>query len=171
MTTNKSKHEPAHSYVLCINLASEIQLLCKRDRMVQGNRCLSSFCLGTKDNSVIRSKDAYMLIYARRVSRTRKLKLESETDLKSAVPAPPPWALKAVESLNRTHSQTCDEFSQKYVTLLPTLAKVNQWCPIRKLSLVRHFEKVRTDLRSIYRSWNLSNRGEVCSSVSQFYCD
>ncbi|KAF8623508.1 hypothetical protein AX15_006291 [Amanita polypyramis BW_CC] len=92
---------------------------------------------------VIRSKDAYMLIYARRASRIRNL------ELKSVVPAPPPWALKTIEFLNRDHSQTCDEFSQK------------------KVSLIRHFEKVRADLRSIYRSWNLSTQSEKSIVVGQ----
>ncbi len=61
--------------------------------------------------SIIRSKDAYMLIYAKRPSR--KLGLKAERGAKSTIPSPPPWASKAVESMNFAQEQTCSEFAEK----------------------------------------------------------
>lgn len=63
------------------------------------------------EGSVIRSKDAYMLIYAKRPSQ--KLGFKAERVAESTIPSPPPWALKAVESMNRAHEQTCSEFAEK----------------------------------------------------------
>ncbi|KAF8733688.1 hypothetical protein AX14_003618 [Amanita brunnescens Koide BX004] len=63
------------------------------------------------DSNVIRSKDAYMLIYAKRASPKPDPNTERESE--PVIPSPPPWASKAVESLNRAHSQTCSEFAEK----------------------------------------------------------
>ncbi|KAK2466793.1 hypothetical protein APHAL10511_001051 [Amanita phalloides] len=97
-----------------------------------------------QNDSSIRSKDAYMLIYARRASRSR---VETESEL--TIPSPPSRASDAVESLNRAHSQACDEFTQK------------------KQSFLSHFEQVRTNLKLIYHSWNLSRHDEKSVIISQ----
>ena len=52
-----------------------------------------------------------MLIYAKRASPKPDPNTERESE--PVIPSPPPWASKAVESLNRAHSQTCSEFAEK----------------------------------------------------------
>lgn len=94
------------------------------------------------DSSIIRSKDAYMLIYSRRTPQNHGAKSTE------SVPAPPPWAMKTIESLNQAHFQACEEFLTK------------------KTSMIHHFETVRRNVRSICHSWNLTSENEKSVVVS-----
>lgn len=66
--------------------------------------------------SIISSKDAYMLIYARKEVCTSNIQTSMEID----APVPPPRALEVVKSLNAAHDETCEVYSSKYAPLLTT---------------------------------------------------
>ncbi|CAA7271556.1 unnamed protein product [Cyclocybe aegerita] len=75
----------------------------------------------------ITSKDAYMLIYAKRNYDSSKTLL---------YPKPPDRALKIVQGLNEAHTEACRMFEEK------------------KGSLKAHFQKLRQTVRSIYSCWS-----------------
>ncbi|KAF8637340.1 hypothetical protein AX17_002841 [Amanita inopinata Kibby_2008] len=118
-----------------------------------GHEGIPDTCIPPADlnvSSIIRSKDAYMLMYARRPPPN--LESGSQTTVKQvrhAVPRPPPWALEIIESVNAAHVQACHAFSQE------------------KLLMMRGFQDVRRKLQSIYRTWNLESYDEVSAVVSQ----
>ena len=80
----------------------------RRNKMTQSSLFLCFVIDCANGGSVIRSKDAYMLIYAKRASYPN-----AERGPEPVAPSLPPWASKAVECLNRAQSQTCSEFAEK----------------------------------------------------------
>jgi hypothetical protein len=63
---------------------------------------------------MISSKDAYMLIYAKKVCSTRDLDaLNGPTNGIERFPKPPARALKTVHGLNASHDVLCEEFQQR----------------------------------------------------------
>ena len=67
---------------------------------------------------MISSKDAYMLIYAKRVSSTIGLDASSSPSNRiERSPQPPARALKVVHGLNASHDTLCEEFQAMWVLL------------------------------------------------------
>ncbi|TFY67092.1 hypothetical protein EVG20_g4062 [Dentipellis fragilis] len=91
--------------------------------------------------STMMSKDAYMLVYARRGSR-------QEHQLQ-APPKPPPRALEAVQKLNREHEEACASYQEK------------------RDAVTSRFEELRQRMSSIYRSWHVSSHDQKSVVASQ----
>ncbi|CAK5277621.1 unnamed protein product [Mycena citricolor] len=81
--------------------------------------------------SRISSKDAYMLIYARK-----------ELCTSQEQPSPPEAALDVVEQMNRTHEAKCAAFSQK------------------ETELRSRFRETRRQVRDIYRMWTVDGAAD-----------
>lgn len=70
-------------------------------------------------NSDISSKDAYMLVYARKNTHLRGSSLDGVMELNRVndssrhVAAPPRRALEAVQSLNLAHDGECEKYAEK----------------------------------------------------------
>ncbi|KAJ6623503.1 hypothetical protein B0H10DRAFT_2010118 [Mycena sp. CBHHK59/15] len=90
------------------------------------------------ESSRISSKDAYMLIYARK-----------EPCMPSQVPIPPPRALDVVDALNTAHGMACESFSEK-----------------EKLADAR-FTELRRKVLDIYRTWSVGPNEKNYAIVSQ----
>ncbi|EJD02420.1 cysteine proteinase [Fomitiporia mediterranea MF3/22] len=92
---------------------------------------------GTK---VLSSKDAYMLIYARR----------EEPNLDDArVPVPPTDALEIIRSSNEEHEKACADYNAM------------------REQKKTEFIKVRDNIRDVYRSWHISSAYEPSVIVSK----
>ncbi|KAJ3510286.1 hypothetical protein NLJ89_g4765 [Agrocybe chaxingu] len=89
--------------------------------------------------NLIASKDAYMLIYAKRSCDSNKTLL---------YPKPPDRALKIVQGLNEAHNEACREFEE------------------RKASLKARLQKLRQTVRTIYSSWSTPSTSD-CIVASQ----
>ena len=73
-----------------------------------------SFINLTITSSMISSKDAYMLIYAKKSCSARGL--DTSNDPSNGVerfPQPPVRALRVVHSLNASHDALCEEFQER----------------------------------------------------------
>ncbi|PFH54210.1 hypothetical protein AMATHDRAFT_135316 [Amanita thiersii Skay4041] len=98
------------------------------------------------DSSMIRSKDAYMLIYVLREPRGSDFHTESNV---IPLPHPPASAMDAIQSLNHTHQQDCDAFQQN------------------KDRMLEYFYDMRSKITSIYRSWNLTSHDQESVVISR----
>jgi len=69
--------------------------------------------------SMISSKDAYMLIYAKKVSSIHGSDVSSGSSNEiERFPQPPARALKIVHGLNASHDTLCEGFQARWVPLL-----------------------------------------------------
>ncbi|KAJ7087835.1 hypothetical protein C8R44DRAFT_28584 [Mycena epipterygia] len=89
--------------------------------------------------SRISSKDAYMLIYARKEPCTPS----------QDIPVPPPRALAVVNALNTAHDKACESYAEK-----------------EKQADVR-FAETRRKVLDIYRSWSINPNEKNYAIVSQ----
>ncbi|KAG6918120.1 hypothetical protein DXG01_016308 [Tephrocybe rancida] len=85
----------------------------------------------------ISSKDAYMLIYTRKVNPVIHSSKNGGTRLDT--PTPPPDALEVVNALNAAHDETCESYDKK-----------------ERLIKARFHER-RSRVVDIYRSWNVDS--------------
>ncbi|KAJ6597092.1 cysteine proteinase [Mycena vulgaris] len=81
-----------------------------------------------ESESRISSKDAYMLIYARKEPCVAS----------QGVPVPPPRALAVVNALNTAHDKACESYAEK------------------EKKADAHFAETRRKVLDIYRSWSVS---------------
>ncbi|KAF8911983.1 hypothetical protein CPB84DRAFT_1760942 [Gymnopilus junonius] len=85
----------------------------------------------TDKSSSVASKDAYMLIYARKHNTEQ----ESVFDCSSSYPKPPIRAMQLVNELNAGHASACDDFQQK------------------QDEMKSRFKDLQRRVRNIYTSW------------------
>ena len=62
---------------------------------------------------MISSKDAYMLIYAKKANSVRLDALNGQSNGVEQFPQPPARALKVVHSLNASHDALCEKFQAR----------------------------------------------------------
>ncbi|KAG5638282.1 hypothetical protein H0H81_000928 [Sphagnurus paluster] len=101
------------------------------------------------DYRTISSKDAYMLIYARKVSDPMNDSLVRGGQPSHAIPVPPSNALAVVASLNAAHDEACDSYAKK-----------QSWIKAR-------FQERRRKVMSIYERWNVESVDADCFLVSR----
>ncbi|KAF5380840.1 hypothetical protein D9615_004069 [Tricholomella constricta] len=98
----------------------------------------------------ISSKDAYMLIYARKApDLSNGSSLLENCDTTSPIPVPPSDALEVVNALNAAHDETCDAYGKK-----------------KKLIKARFLER-RRKVMDIYRRWNIDSANADSLLVSR----
>ncbi|KAJ7581164.1 hypothetical protein C8J56DRAFT_866417 [Mycena floridula] len=93
----------------------------------------------------IMSKDAYMLVYARKERHLRNSSPESGqrvNDASQLVPSPPRRAMDEVKALNAAHDEACEHFDDK-----------------EKL-VSASFDETRRQVRDIYQSWSMSSAAD-----------
>ncbi|KAF8511943.1 cysteine proteinase [Hysterangium stoloniferum] len=93
----------------------------------------------------VSSKDAYMLIYARREAQTAY----NGNKHGPSVPEPPPMARERVNKLNKEHDDACASFTTK------------------KDKLTADFELMRERKRAVYRHWHIEDMKEESAVVSR----
>ncbi|SJL00507.1 uncharacterized protein ARMOST_03820 [Armillaria ostoyae] len=103
--------------------------------------------LNAQAPSEISSKDAYMLIYARR--EPAKTEQGGASNITPLDLLPSPDVMEVVNSLNATHDEECETFS------------------IKQKAAVAHFDETRRRVMDIYRFWSGTSPNEDSVIVSQ----
>jgi hypothetical protein len=106
--------------------------------------------LKANTGSTIRSNDAYMLIYTRRV--------DNDLNVPKPKPVPPPLALSVIEELNNAHEARKAHHAQTYMSrlhphIIRSLMKLDV-IVYRIADLTDCFETARRNKLAIYSCWD-----------------
>lgn len=124
---------------------------------------------GSDDGDIFSSKDAYMLIYARKESPPSNVSTSAEPCSSStpcvgidetsktndglvtatAIPIPPPRALDVVKALNTAHDEACERYLSKEKDLNELFSELREW------------------MRSVYLHWGVEFADEDSVIVSR----
>ncbi|KII88369.1 hypothetical protein PLICRDRAFT_92113 [Plicaturopsis crispa FD-325 SS-3] len=108
---------------------------------------------GSQEPTFVSSKDAYMLIYARRDAHSQSSMVGSSTNGNASLaplqPTPPQAPLGVVNTLNAKHDEACESYAE-----------------LEKEARFR-FETLRYRVMDIYRAWSVSERSPSYTVLSR----
>ena len=96
------------------------------------------------------SRDAYMLVYMRR---------EAAPGGPVKIQQPPQRALDVVLQMNQRHANSCASFAKRSIAGAPLFGYANR--RLRREELKTEFLELRSKMRDIYLSWNVSSCDQV----------